>query len=158
MFDIYYIDKENKVMNRQQKIAWFSLIVIALALVLSVTTFSIGFFILDVPARKASAAFAFMGITGLIGLTPFLFKKDKGKVELDERDLQITRNAMLAAYSAFWVLFVAAAMVPWFIIGPGGSITVNYLPWMVFGGMFVVMLIQSIVYLEEYGWRDKKNE
>jgi hypothetical protein len=155
MFDIYYIDKENKVMNRQQKIAWFSLIIIALALVLSVTTFSIGFFILDVPARKASAGFAFMGIMGLIGLTPFLFKKDKDKVKTDERDLQITRKAMLAAYSIFWLLFVAAAMVPWFIIGPDGEITVNYLPWMVFGGMCIVMLLQSIVTLNEYGWREK---
>jgi hypothetical protein len=140
-------------MNRQQKIAWFNLAVLTLALVLSVTTFCIGFFILDVPARKAAAGFAFMGIMGLIGLTSFMFKKDKGKVQADERDLMILRKANIAAYSAFWALFVAAAMVPWFIIGPDGKITVNYLPWMVFGGMFVVMLVQSLVTLSEYGWR-----
>ena len=48
----------------------------------------------------------------------------------------------------FWLLFVAAAMVPWFITGPDGLITVNYLPWMVFGGMFVVMFVQAIRHLE----------
>ncbi len=64
----------------------------------------------------------------------------------------------IVAYSIFWVLFVAAAMIPWFIIGPNGTITVNYLPWMVFGGMFIVMLLQSIVTLNEYGWKGKENE
>jgi hypothetical protein len=36
------------------------------------------------------------------------------------------------------------------------AITVNYLPWMVLGGMFVVMLVQSIVILQQYGWTDKE--
>ena len=142
-------------MNRHQKIAWFTLILISLSLILSVSTFSIGYFIVGVSAKKASAGFGFIGIMGLVGLAPLIFKKDKDKIKTDERDLLIRRNAMLAAYSAFWVLFVAAAMVPWFIIGPNGSITVNYLPWMVFGGMYVVMLVQSIVFLEQYGWRNK---
>jgi hypothetical protein len=63
---------------------------------------------------------------------------------------------MLGAYSIFWPLFVLAAMVPWFIKGPQGMITVNYLPWMVFGGMFVVTLVQAIATLEQYGWRGER--
>ena len=140
-------------MNRQQKIAWFNLVAITLAFGLSVTTFCVGFFIFKAPVRQAAAGFGFMGIMGFIGLTPVLFKKDKGKVLADERDLAILRKAAVVAYSVFWVLFVAAAMIPWFITGPDGKITVNYLPWMVFGGMFVVMLAQSLVTLSEYGWR-----
>jgi len=143
-------------MNRHQKMAWFNLIVVSLALGLSVTAFGIGYFIFGVPADKAAAGFGFIGIMGFAGLTPFLFRKDKSKVRFDERDLAINRKAAIAAYSIFWVLFVAAAMVPWFITGPEGMITVNYLPWMVFGGMFVVMLVQAIVTLEEYGWTDKE--
>lgn len=46
-------------------------------------------------------------------------------------------------------------MIPWFIIGPKGTITVNYLPWMVFGGMFFVALVDAVVTLEEYGWSEK---
>jgi hypothetical protein len=143
-------------MNRQQKIALFTLVVVSLALGLSVMTFSIAYFIFNVPAHHATAGFGFMGIMGFIGLTPFLFK-DKGKVQADERDLAIIRKAAVVAYSVFWVLFVAAAMIPWFIIGPSGTITTNYLPWMVFGGMCVVMLLQSIVTLNEYGWRGEKS-
>ncbi|MGB7582243.1 MAG: hypothetical protein WBL85_07360 [Sedimentisphaerales bacterium] len=144
-------------MNRMQKIAWFNLIVISLALGLSVIAFSIGYFVFGAPARHAAAGFGFIGIMGFCGLSPVLFRKDKNKVQFDERDTAIQRKAVIVAYSIFWLLFVAAAMVPWFIIGPNGTITTNYLPWMVFGGMFVVMLLQSIVILNEYGWKGERS-
>jgi hypothetical protein len=142
-------------MNRMQKIAWFNLIVVSLALGLSVITFSIGYLILGVPAHRAAAGFGFIGIMGLTGLTPVFFRKEKDKVQTDERDMAILRKAAVVAYSVFWVLFVAAAMIPWFILGYDGAITTNYLPWMVLGGMCVVSLVQSIVTLNEYGWRTK---
>ena len=142
-------------MNRMQKIAWFNLIVVSLALGLSVAAFGIAYLIFGLPANRAASGFAFIGILGLTGLTPVLFRKDKNKVQFDERDTVIYRKALGLSYAIFWVLFVAAAMVPWFIIGPNGTITTNYLPWMVFGGMCVVMLLQSIVILSEYGWKTK---
>jgi hypothetical protein len=114
-------------MNKQQKIAWFNLVVVTLALGLSVIAFSIGYFIFGAPARQAAGGFGFIGIMGFLGLTPVLFRKDKDKVQADERDLMILRKANIIAYSVFWLLFGAAAMVPWFIIGPDGTITVNYL-------------------------------
>jgi hypothetical protein len=126
-----------------------------MALGLSVAAFGIGYFIFGAPARRAAAGFGFIGIMGFSALAPLLFKKDKDKVQLDERDLLIKRRAMLGAYSIFWPLFVLAAMVPFFVVGPNGTIPVVYLPWMVFGGMFVVMLVQAIVTLEEYGWPGK---
>jgi len=140
-----------------QKIAWFNLIVIFLAIVLSVIAFSIGYFIFGLPANRAAGGFGFIGIMGFCGLSPVLFRKDKNKAQFDERDTAIQRKAVIVAYSVFWLLFVAAAMIPWFIIGPNGTITTNYLPWMVFGGMCVVMLLQSIVTLNEYGWRGEKS-
>ena len=148
-------DRRNA-MNRAQRVAWFTLVILALALGLSVAAFCLGYFLLGQPARRAAAGFGFMGIMGLVGLVPILFRKDKAKVQCDERDLMIQRKATAAAYAAFWVLFVAAAMIPWFVTGPNGTITINYLPWMVFGGMFVVMLVQAIVILNRYGWIDRK--
>jgi hypothetical protein len=143
-------------MNRAQKTAWFTLIVLALALGLSLAAFCVGYFIVGVPARRAAAGFGFIGIMGLLGLIPVLFRNDKAKVQCDERDVMIQRRANIAAYGVFWVLFVVAAMIPWFITGPNGTITINYLPWMVFGGMFVVMLVQALVTLQQYGWTDKE--
>ena len=145
-------------MNRIQKIAWFNLIVVSLALGLSIAAFGAAYFIFGLPANRAAGGFGFIGFTGLCGLSPVLFRKDKSKVQFDERDTAIQRKAVIAAYATFWLLFVASAMIPWFIIGPNGTITVNYLPWMVFGGMCVVMLMQSIVTLTQYGWRAKDNE
>jgi hypothetical protein len=142
-------------MNRAQKIAWFTLVVLALALGLSVAASCAAYFIFGLSAKRAASGFAFMGIMGFLGLIPILFKKDKAGVQFDERDLTIHRNATIAAYATFWVLFVAAAMVPWFIIGPDGTIPVNYLPWMVFGAMCVVQLVQAIVTLGQYGWTGK---
>ncbi len=139
-------------MNRAQKTAWFTLIVLAFAFGLSLAAFCVGYFVLRVPANQAAAGFGFMGIMGLLVLIPVLFKRGEGSVQCDERDLMIQRTANLAAYGAFWVLFVMAAMIPWFVTGPNGTITVNYLPWMVFGGMFVVMLVQALVTLNQYGW------
>jgi hypothetical protein len=142
-------------MNRMQKIARFNLIVVSLALGLSVAAFGIAYLIFGLPANRAAGGFGLIGLMGFSGLSPVLFRKDKSKVQFDERDTAIQRKAAIVAYSVFWLLFVAAAMAPWFIIGPNGTITTNYLPWMVFGGMCVVMLLQSIVILSEYGWKTK---
>jgi len=145
-------------MKRIQKIAWFTLVMQALALVCSLTAVGVFYFGLSWPLRRAAAGFGFIGIMGFSGLAPLIFKKDKDDMKPDERDLLIKRKAMLAAYWSFWPLFVLATMIPWFIIGPTGSITVNYLPWMVFGGMFYVTMIYSIVTLQEYGWGGKGEE
>ena len=143
-------------MNKAQKAAWFTLIILATALGLSLAAFCAGYFVLGVPARQAAAGFGFMGIMGLLGLIPVLFRKDKAKVQCDERDRMIQRNAAFAAYATFWVLFVAAAMIPWFVRGPNGTITVNYLPWMVLGGFVIVMLVQALVTLQQYGWTSQE--
>ena len=79
-------------------------------------------------------------------------------MDFDERDLLIQRKAALGAYAIFWCLFVLAAMIPFFVLGPDGKVSVKYLAAMVFGGMTVVTLVQSIVTLEQYGWRNKDNE
>ncbi len=143
-------------MNRTQKMAWFTLAVLGLALGLSVAAFCVAYFILGLPAERAAGGFGFIGIMGLLGLTPVLWRKQEGGVQCDERDLMIHRKAVVAAYATFWLLFVAAAMIPWFLAGPDGTITVNYLPWLVFGGMCNVELAQALATLEQYGWTNKE--
>ena len=68
-------------MNRFQKIAWFNLIVISLALGLSITAFAIFHFVLGLPVNRAASGFAFIGIMGFSGLSPILFRKDKRSEE-----------------------------------------------------------------------------
>ncbi len=143
-------------MNKIQKTARFTLIMLGLALGLSVTAVLVLRFAVGMSWRASMAGFAFTAIMGFSRISPSLFKKDKRG--LDERDLLIKQKAMLAAYWSFWPLFVLAAMAPFFVYGPGGKVSVLYLAWMVFGGMYWVFLIYSLTILNEYGWRDKDNE
>jgi hypothetical protein len=142
-------------MNRAQKMAWFSLIMVTLAFGLSLISVVVLHFGCGLPMRRAAGGFGFIGIMGFSALAPLLFKRDKGKVELDERDLLIKSKATMAAYCSFWPVFVIAAMVPFFIYGPDGTVSVKYLCSMVFGGMLIVILVQSLVTLQEYGWKEK---
>jgi hypothetical protein len=145
-------------MNRTQKIAKFNLITCLTALTLSLITFVVFYFIVGQPIHRARGGFGFIGICGFSALAPLIYKKNPGKVSFDERDVIIQKKASLGAYSIFWALFVLAAMIPFFILGPKGTISVKYLTVMVFGGIFVVILVQSIITLEEYGWSDKGDQ
>jgi len=140
-------------MNKYQKAARFTLVLCGLGLVLSISAMLILHFAVGKSWRESMVGFAFIAIIGFGGIRPSLFKKDlRG---LDERDLLIKYKAMIAAYWSFWPLFVIAAMAPMFIYGPDGVVSVLYLWWMVFGGMYCVFLIYSVAILNEYGWRDK---
>ena len=142
-------------MNRAQKIARFNLIVILIALSLSTIAVSVLYFVVGLPMRRALSGLGFIGISGIMGLSPFLYKKKGDKVGFDERDLMIMRNASLGAYSIFWFLFVLAAMIPFSVLGPEGMVSVKYLTAMVFGGMIIVVLVQSVITLVAYGWTGK---
>lgn len=140
-------------MNNAQKAARFTLIMLGLALGLSITTMLVLRFAVGMSWHASTAGFGFIGIMSFSRISPSFFKKDKQG--LDERDLMIKQKAMVAAYWSFWPLFVLAAMAPFFVYGPNGVVSVLYLCWMVFGGMYWVFLIYSIAILNEYGWRNK---
>jgi hypothetical protein len=140
-------------MNKYQKAARFTLVLLGLALVLSISATLILHFAVGMSWRASTAGFAFICIFGFSPIRPSFFKKDlRG---LDERDLLIKYKAMIAAYWSFWPLFVISAMAPMFIYGPKGVVSVLYLCWMVFGGMWCVFFIYSVAILNEYGWSDK---
>jgi hypothetical protein len=145
-------------MNRLQRIARFNLAVVLIALALSAIAICVLYFIVGLPIQRALGGFGFIGIYALAAFSPLLYKKESGKVAIDERDLLLQRKDSLRAYMIFWCLFVLAAMIPFFVLGPDGTVSVKYLAGMVFGGMATVILVQSIVTLEEYGWRNKGYE
>ena len=145
-------------MNSAQKIARFNLIVLLVALALSATAISVAYFIIGLPMQRALGGLGFLGICGLIGLSPILFRKKRGEISFDERDLLIYNRASLVAYSLFWVFFTAACMVPWLVFERGARIPVVVLPCMLAGGFVIVQLIQSIAILVQYGWGGKENE
>jgi hypothetical protein len=140
-------------MNKAQKMAMYNLIVITTSL--AITGMAVGLLYIIHGMPKALVGLGFLGIAGLVGLSPILFRKKRGQLGFDERDLLIYRRAILAAYSIFWVFFTAACMIPWWIFKTGGSIPVVVLPVMLAGGFFIVQLIQSIAILVQYGLENK---
>jgi hypothetical protein len=142
-------------MNKTQKIARFNLIVILIALILSAIAVSVFYFVVDLPIRRALGGLAFLGIAGLIGLSPILFGKRRGQISFDERDQLIHIRATVVAYSVFWFGFTAACMIPWWILETGATIPVVVLPAMLAGGFVIVQLVQSVATLVQYGWGAK---
>ncbi len=142
-------------MNRWQKIAWYNLIVIVTVFTLSGV--AIGTLAIIVGMPGALGGLGLLGFLGFLGLTPIIFRKKKGglKIDFDERDQVIWMRATVGAYSVFWLVFTAACMIPWFIIGPKGTIPIYVLPAMLAGGFVIVQLIQSIAILIQYRWGAK---
>jgi hypothetical protein len=145
-----------KVMNRVQKTAGLLVVTISLGVTLSIAATSLLYVRLGMP--RAWAGLAFLAVAGLGGLGPLVFKKDKGSVTCDERDRIINRRAALAAFTAAYLFVGLACMLPFFVLGPDGSISVTWLPMIFMGAGLITFFIHSAAILVQYGWRDKDGE
>lgn len=143
-------------MNRAQKIAWSLVITISLGFVVSCIAVAILYVKVGMP--KVLAGFGFMGIAGLGGFSPLIFKKDKGEVTFDERDRLIKRNAALAGFGASYLFMGAACMIPFYVLGPKASMSVGWLPYIFGGAAISLFFVHSVAILVQYGRRDKHNE
>jgi uncharacterized membrane protein YccF (DUF307 family) len=153
---IRQVEKRRTVMNRAQKMAWLLVATTSLALALSGAGVVILYFIIGMP--KALAGIGFIGIAGLGGLAPLIFKKDKGKVTCDERDRLINQRAALASFALSYLFVGLACMIPFSIVGAKATISAVWLP-MIFGGAGIVaFFVHSVAILLQYGWRNKENE
>ena len=136
-------------MNRVQKIAWSFVITISLGFILSCIAVAILYVKFGMP--KAIAGLGFMGIAGLGGFSPLIFKKDKGKVTFDERDKQIKKRASLAGFGTFFIFLWVELAIVQFIVGRKGLISVSSV-----GSMFGIACIGlwtawAVAILIQYG-------
>jgi len=143
-------------MNRMQKMAWLFVITTVLAVVASAVAVIWLYGKFGMP--KAVAGLAFMGIAGIGGLGPLIFKKESGKVTCDERDTLINRRAALAGFGTAYMLVGAVCMVPFFVLGPLGSISVTWLPMIFMGAGICTFFAHSVAILLQYGWRGKNGK
>ena len=139
-------------MNREQKIAWFFVITISLSFVLSCIAVAILYVKLGMP--RALAGLGFMGIAGLGGFSPLIFRKDKGKATFDERDKLIKRKA---AFGTSYLFVGLACMIPFSVLGPKASISVTWLPNIFMGAALSAFFVTSVAILVQYK-RGRKGE
>lgn len=132
-------------MNRQERIAWFNLTVMGLALLV---------FLILMPVLGPKRATGAFGLTGLMGLPAILAlrKQRRDEVVEDERDQSIRLKSTVVGYSVFWVYFVGACMVPYSLRGQQGMISVEVLPIILMGGFLVLMLSGAIATIVQYHW------
>lgn len=142
-------------MNRMQKIARFLVVTISLGVIFSIAATILLYVKVGMP--RAWAGLAFLAIAGLGGLGPLVFKKDKGSATCDERDRIINKRAALAAFATAYLFVGLACMVPFFMLGPDGSISVTWLPMIFMGAGLITFFVHSVAILVQYD-RGNKGE
>ena len=130
-------------MSLQEKQAWYQLAAVAFALIAYLLYY---LFIGIMPVLFAFSVFALVGIASGIGDK----KRREKKVLKDERDRTISKSARLAGYRFFWIYFIAACMIPWWVKGEQGSVPVIVLPWIFFGGAILLHMTRSLVVIALY--------
>ena len=145
-------------MNRIQKMAWWMAIWISAGVILAAIAVAILFLVIGMPWSIARAGLAFLGIAGFGGLASLIFKKDPGKVTCDERDRLINKRAAIAAFVSAYFVTGLACMLPFFILGPEATISVEWLPDIFMAAGFTAFLVHSIAILVQYGGKGEDNE
>ena len=146
-------------MNRRQKIAWYQLCMVAAASVLSVVLMF--YFMGKYEYGYANAwEFGAAHCVPLIALTifgPLVFRKKKGPVDYDERDLIIDRQSAVAAFGAFFAFSVVIFVAMWATMGLERLIPLHRLGNIIFGGFVTAIIAGAVTALVQYG-RGAKEE
>jgi hypothetical protein len=143
-------------MNRLQKIAWYQLVVIVASL--GLTAVVVGVIVHGKGTRYAHFGFLPLILLAFVHFDRLFFPIKAGEIVYDERDESIKKKAVTTAYTAFWVAFIFGCIIPWFILGPKGSVSVGVLPLMLFCAALVVRIVWSVAIIVQYGRGGNKGE
>ena len=144
-------------MNRSQEHALVWLLLMPLSAAIR-GGLLVGLVYVEGPSLRRTLIFSLFAVwTGLFWLWVLLQQKmrRKKKVTFDERDEIIHKKAALAGYVGVWLYFVTACVVPWWIVGPKGTISANILPIILIGGIIAFSIVQNLAILIQYGRHDK---
>ncbi len=141
-------------MNRQQKIAWYSITVLSAVLLL--TAAMAYWFVTKFGWQTIALGLCFIGFSCIAGIGPLIFRKDKTQtVHLDERDYLLELRASFAGFSACYCYFVMASITILLSHGFSGTVLVAWLTPLFAGGYVIAEFVRSIAILTQYGWRNK---
>ena len=138
-------------MNRQQKIAWFSIVILTFSFLISVAV------VIWMAFLKAGlialSGFGFLALCLLHLLGPVIFRKkhQPGQVFFDERDSEIARRAVSYGDSASNALILLVFVCLLFIFGFDGVVRVHVLGVTIAGAYYASKLTESLTTLILYG-------
>ncbi|MHC4374015.1 MAG: hypothetical protein ACYSOQ_04250 [Planctomycetota bacterium] len=145
-------------MNRIQKISWMMVLCISVSLILSAIAITVLYLMFGFPA--AWAGFGFMGLTGVSGLAPTIFKKDPGPIQCDERDRLINMKAARIGFGFSYGIFGLLCMGIWVYRYSQSieTISIHLLPMLFMAAGITVYLTHAITILMLYGKDNKPIE
>jgi hypothetical protein len=133
-----------------QKLAWFNLIVFAIAVALYLM--AVPFFAWHRHMTLAAASLPALGMFGVCGLWGF-GSLICGRRKLDEREALINQRAMMLCMQIFWQVFVLSCMGIWayfsYILHQT-TVPVGFFPFLIMLGVVVFYVAQSIAILVQY--------
>lgn len=148
-------------MNRRQKIAWFQLGVVGAAAIMSVIL--MGLFVRKyeygfIEAWWIGTGYSVPCIILAVLAPPVIFRKKKGQIDFDERDLMIDRRAMVIAFATTYAYFIALCMMTWVVTGLDKPIPAYWLARIVLGGWITSVVAHALTTIVCYGWGGKDGE
>ena len=144
-------------MNRQQKIAWYSITVLSAVLLLAAAMTY--WFVTKFGWQRIELVLCHIGFGCIAGIGPLIFRKDKTQtVHSDERDYLLDLRASVAGFGACYCFFVIAGLAILFLHGFNGTVSVGILPGLIAGSYVTAEFVRSIAILTQYGWRVKDDE
>ena len=136
-------------MNRIQKMAWLIVITQGIAFLSAVAAVAVLYYLFGFPVAKSG--FAFLGIAGIGGLSPGIFKKDPGAVTCDERDKAINSTAAKAGFGASYMIFYLLCMGIFFAKGLRGTVDVEVLALICMLAGMTCFFVHALTILILYG-------
>ena len=141
-------------MNRQQKIAWYSITV--LSIVLLITAVMSWWFVAKFGWQRIDLGLCHIGFACIAGLGPLIFRKNKTlTVQTDERDYLLELRAVSAAFGASYCFFVITGMAILIYHGFTATVSVSILVPLIAGSYFTAEFARAIAILIQYGWTGK---
>jgi threonine/homoserine/homoserine lactone efflux protein len=139
-------------MNKTQKGAWFNMAGALICMGVFVGLY-IRLFVVKKMPTNFGAFWVSLGFFLLTGLTLYAVQKKQSphEVDKDERDRQIERRAVIAAFVSVWILLFAATVIPRFIVGLDGSIPVWSFAFINVSILLIVWLVYCVAVLVQYG-------
>jgi hypothetical protein len=80
-----------------------------------------------------------------------IFRKRKGRIDCDERDLAVDRQAMIIAFGTTYVFFIAVCFTTWVAAGLDKPIPAYWLVRIVLGGWVTSIVAHAVTTLVCYG-------